>query len=329
MRKKKEKAENEEKALETAYISELEKASLELQELVEQAKEKAEQFYLKMPEMDEFTDVEQRVDSLRRAAVTMSKMVAQTYAVSDEMSARCKDIEKQRKKRRFVPAAPANTTIDLRERESEHFAKGLSAYKLLLVCFIGSFVGVVIELIWCLLRHGYLESRSGLVYGPFNLLYGAGAVALTGALYKFRNKGAWISFLGGMLVGSVVEYLCSWGQELLFGSRSWDYSEVPFNINGRICLLYSFFWGFLGVLWIKDLYPRMAKWILKIPNVSGKILTWALTVFFVFNSAMSLVAVARWSERLKDLEPSNGFEEFLDERFPDERMERIYANMEW
>lgn len=314
---------------EDVYISKLEKASQELQELAEQTKQKAEEFYLKMPELDDFTEVEQHVDSLRRAAVAMSKSMAQTYAVSDEISARCKDIEKQRKKRRLVPNAPANTTIDLRERESRHFAKGISIYKLLLVCFIGSFAGVVIELLWCLLRNGYLESRSGLVYGPFNLLYGAGAVALTGCLYKFRNKGAWISFLGGMLVGSVVEYACSFGQELLFGSRSWDYSNVPFNVNGRICLLYSIFWGFLGVWWIKDMYPRMAKWILKIPNNWGKGLTWCFTIFFIFNSIVSLVAVGRWSERVEGLAPSNAVEEFLDERFHDERMERIYANMEW
>ncbi|MBR6642086.1 MAG: putative ABC transporter permease [Lachnospiraceae bacterium] len=259
----------------------------------------------------------------------MSKTAARTYAISDELNARCRDIQKQRKKRRLVPNAPANTTIDLHEEQSDHFAKGRNWYKLLLVCFIGSFVGVVVELLWCVLRNGYLESRSGLVYGPFNLLYGAGAVVLTGCLYRFRNKGAWISFLGGMIVGSVVEYACSWGQEMLFGSRSWDYSSAPFNLNGRICLLYSFFWGILGVWWIKDMYPRMAQWILKIPNTGGKILTLCLTVFFIFNSLVSLVAVGRWSERVEGLEPSNAVEEFFDERFPDERMERIYANMEW
>ena len=315
--------------MEEPYISKLETASQELQKLVEQTKQNAEEFYLKMPEIEEFTEIEQHVDSLKRAAITMSKAMTQTYAVSDELSARCKDIMKQRKKRRFVPTAPANTTIDLHERELKHFAEGRNVYKLLLVCFIGSFAGVVIELLWCLLRNGYLESRSGLVYGPFNLLYGAGAVALTGALYKFRNKGAWISFLGGMIVGSVVEYACSWGQEMLFGSRSWDYSEVPFNLNGRICLLYSIFWGFLGVWWIKDMYPRMAKWILKISNNRGKVLTWCLTIFFIFNSLVSLTAVGRWSERVEGLAPSNGIERLLDEHFPDERMERIYANMEW
>jgi len=315
--------------IEDTYTSVVENESQELQKLVEQTKEKAEQFYLKMPELKDFTEVERQVDSLRRAAVTMSKTAAKTYAISDELSARCRDMEKQRRKRRFVPTAPANTTIDLHESESSHFAKGMNWYKLLLVCFIGSFAGVVVELLWCLLRNGYLESRAGLVYGPFNLLYGAGAVALTCCLYQFRNKGSWISFLGGMLVGSVVEYACSWGQEMLFGSRSWDYSSVPFNLNGRICLLYSIFWGFLGVWWIKDLYPRMAKWILKIPNTVGKVLTWCLTAFFIFNSMISLAAVGRWSERVAGLAPSNVVEELLDERFHNERMERIYANMEW
>ena len=94
-----------------------------------------------------------------------------------------------------------------------------------LICFSGSFAGVIVELLWCLLRNGYLESRSGLVYGPFNLLYGAGATALTLALYRFRNRNSWISFLGGFLVGSAVEYACSWGQEMIFGSCSWDYSK--------------------------------------------------------------------------------------------------------
>ena len=109
---------------------------------------------------------------------------------------------------------------------------------LLMILFLGSFAGVVIELLWCLIRNGYWESRSGLVWGPFNLLYGVGAVALTAALYPFRNNSGTVSFAGGLIVGRGVEYLCSLVQELCFGSRSWDYSGMPFNLNGRICLMY-------------------------------------------------------------------------------------------
>ena len=195
------------------------------------------------------------------------------------------------------------------------------------MCFIGSFFGVIIEMLWCLVSRGYIESRAGLVYGPFNLLYGFGAVVLTVTLYKFRNRGAWISFLGGIIVGSVVEYVCSWGQELVFGTRSWDYSKMPFNINGRICLLYSIFWGILGVLWIKNLYPRMAKLILKIPNRVGKICTWVLLAFFVVNTVMSGIALTRWSQRNAGIPAANTFWQTIDERFPDERMEKVYANM--
>lgn len=310
-------------------VLEIEKASRELLQVAEETKTQMDGYYPHL--LDEnitASEVDSRSESLKRATANITKALAHTYAVSDELSSRWSDIKKQKKKGRLL-SVPANAAIDLRETNSGHFARGLNLYKLLLLCFMGSFAGVVIEMLWCLITNGYLESRAGLVYGPFNLLYGAGAVVLTVCLYHFRNRSSWISFAGGMIVGSLVEYVCSWGQELVFGSRSWDYSGMPFNINGRICLLYSVFWGVLGVFWIKTLYPLTAKLILKIPNKAGKIATWVLLVFFVFNAAMSCISVYRWSQRIEGTAPGNAFWEVIDERFPDERMERIFANMEF
>ena len=71
----------------------------------------------------------------------------------------------------------------------------------------------------------------------------------------------------------------------------------------------------------------MAKLILRIPNKIGKIATWAMVVFFIYDCVMSGASLARWSERQQDLAPSNSFEQMLDERFPDERMQRVYINM--
>ena len=271
--------------------------------------------------------VEASIRALRQNTASIFSTYQQTAAMEDELSARYRDMRKSRDRKWYLPNPPANGAIDLEEQRRRHFARGINGYKLLLVCFLGSFAGVVLETGWCLLRYGHYESRAGLVWGPFNLLYGVGAAALTAALYRFRNRGPWLSFLGGMAVGSLVEYLCSWGQELLFGSRSWDYSAMPFNLNGRICLLYSCFWGLLGVLWIKDIYPRMAKWVLKLPNRPGRVLTWCLTLFLLLNALVSLAAVYRWSERVQDLPARNVLWEAVDERFPDGRMERIYANM--
>lgn len=313
-------------------VTRSEKESIELLDSVSATEEELREFYIKLTESDDpeqfAVEVEQKLHSYKRASSNLMKAYTRSISYCDELAARWNDLTRG-KKRKLIPASPANAVIDMAESRANHFASGLNVYKLLLICFIGSFFGVVVELIWCLLRNGYIESRSGLVYGPFNLLYGVGAVALTLALYRFRNKGKWISFFGGMIVGSAVEYVCSWWQETFLGSRSWDYSNMPFNLNGRICLLYAGFWGILGVLWVKVIYPWMAKLILRLTNRAGKIITWVLFAFFVINIVATFIAVFRWSQRLDNIAPLNSFWEFIDLRFPNERMEKIFANMKF
>ena len=93
--------------------------------------------------------------------------------------------------------------------------------------------------------------------------------------------------------------------------------------------MYSVFWGFLGVFWLKNLYPRIAALMLKIPNKVGRIMTWVLLAFFVFNAVVTFIAILRWSQRIDGIEAANAFWRFIDLRFPDARMQRIYANMIW
>ncbi len=318
-----------EKRPEERFVTDIEAESLRLCDTVTKTEHEVADIYSQMVSDPDAEEITERGESLRRAAANITKAQIEVFRISDEYHARRKDLEKQKKRGFLHIPSPSNASVDLSESLSDSFAKGLNIYKILLIGFVGSFAGVIIELLWCLVNKGYLESRSGLVYGPFNLLYGAGAVLLTVCLYKFRNRGALVSFLGGLIVGSVLEYVCSWGQEVVFGTRSWDYSHMPFNLNGRICLLYSIFWGLLGVLWIKRIYPITAKLILKIPNKWGKIVTWAMLVFIVFDACMTVGALTRWSRRTEGVEPYGIVGEFFDERFPDERMEKIFANMKF
>ena len=280
-----------------------------------------------------YAEIRDELVLLRKRRDLMAKKLQAFNELIDEVETRLKETEqydrRKKKKVRILPPAPTNAQIDYRENQEAHFAQGMTFYKLFWVFFIGCFAGVVLETIYCLIQRGHYESRVGLIYGPFNLVYGIGALCLSGALYQFRNRGRVFSFVGGFVVGSVVEYACSWFQEVCFGSTSWDYSNMPYNLNGRICLLYSIFWGILGIFWIKDIYPRMAKWILKIPNKVGKPLTWVLLVFMVFNSVMTLFTSLRWTARREGIEPRNAFEAYLDEHYPDERMQKIFANAEF
>ena len=175
--------------------------------------------------------VQAEIASLQQAKENLSSAHKIASSTVDELSARAADVAKSLNRKWYRINPPSNTAIDVQEEEKSFFARGMNGYKIALIVFIGSFAGVMLELLWCFARHGYLESRSGLVWGPFNMLYGVGAASLSIILYRFRNRGKWLSFLGGFVVGSVVEYVCSWLQEVLFGSRSWDYSRVPFNIK--------------------------------------------------------------------------------------------------
>ena len=270
--------------------------------------------------------------SLKRAGEVHQKLHRSCAELADEIETQLREArshERRMNHARLIKPAPTNAQIDLAEKKKRHFAQGITFYKLFWIFFIGSFAGVVVEVLWCLITRGHYESRVGLIYGPFNLVYGLGTWALSAALYKYRNRNPFFSFLGGFVVGSVIEYLCSFVQEMVFDSTSWDYSNMPFNLNGRICLVYSLFWGILGVLWIKELYPRMAKWILKIPNWIGKPLTWVLLVFMLFNSVMTSATVLRWMQRRNDVPADNAFEEWMDETYPDRRMEKIFPNLEF
>lgn len=211
--------------------------------------------------------------------------------------------------------------------KKEKFLKKLNFYTLFWIFIAGSFLGVIIEMIFCFLVYHKFESRQGLIYGPFNLVYGVGALLLTVCLYKFERKNSLYSFFGGFFLGSAFEYLCSAVQEGLFGTVSWDYGDYPLNINGRVNLIHGLFWGLLTVFWIKSIYPWLIDKIVKFPEINGTIMTWFILAFMIFNTFISGAAVHRMTNRYKKIEAGNQFEAFLDEHYSDEFLNTIYPNM--
>ena len=146
------------------------------------------------------------------------------------------------------------------------FAEGCCFYKLFWLFFIGAVLGDFTETIFCRITAGEWMSRSSLVWGPFSIVWGLALVFATVLLYKDREKPDRHIFIAGTLLGGAYEYICSVFTEIAFGKVFWDYSKIPFNLGGRINLLYCFFWGIAAVLWIKLLYPHFSRWIEKIPD---------------------------------------------------------------
>lgn len=221
----------------------------------------------------------------------------------------------------------ARKAQELARERAGVFAVGCCFYKLVCLFFLGAFLGDITETIFCYVTAGELMSRSSVVYGPFSIVWGLGCAILTAVLYKYKDRSDHFIFLFGTVLGGAYEYVCSVFTELVFGTVFWDYSAIPFNLGGRINLLYCFFWGIAAVVWLKVLYPLFSRWIEKIPKKFGVPVTWILIVFMAFNILISGMALARYTERhTAPQPPDTAVSRFLDDRFPDQRMERIYPN---
>lgn len=226
------------------------------------------------------------------------------------------------------PNIETGKLLSAKEREQAQvktrFAQGCGFYKVVWLFLIGAFLGDLVETVFCRITAGYWMSRSSVVYGPFSVVWGLACALLTAFLYKYKDKTDRYLFFYGTVVGGAYEYLCSVFTELVFGTVFWDYSHIPFNLGGRINLLFCFFWGIAAVVWLKGIYPLLSNLIEKIPRKIGPALTWVLIVLMSLNMLLSAAALGRYSERQLGQEPRNQVEQLLDEHFPNERMERIY-----
>ena len=212
--------------------------------------------------------------------------------------------------------------------QSAHiFAKGLCLDKLVWVFLLCALLGDIIETFYCGLVDGEWMNRSSVLYGPFSFVWGIGAVVLTVSLRRLAKKSDRWVFIGGFVIGGVYEYMCSVFTELVFGTVFWDYSDMPLNIGGRTNVLFCFFWGLLALVWVKNLYPPMDRAIEKVPPVPGKIATWAVVFVMVCNGLLTGAAMLRYNTRAVRPAATGVVEQFLDNRYDDDYIERRWPNM--
>ena len=223
-------------------------------------------------------------------------------------------------------AYPKTVKVEKEAKDKTVFAYGCGFYKLVVLFFVGAFVGDIIETIFCRITMGEWMSRSSVVWGPFSIVWGLAIAAATLMLYKYKDRSDGFLFLIGTGLGGAYEYLCSVFTEIVFGKVFWDYSDIPFNLGGRINLLYCFFWGIAAVVWFKLIYTRLSKVIEKIPVKFGKITTWILVVFMIANVLMSCFALTRYDQREKGIDAKQSWQVWLDKHYDDEKMMRIYPN---
>ena len=142
--------------------------------------------------------------------------------------------------------------IDPKEKNSN-----ISHYILCFVIF--SFIGWLLETIYCYIILGHFIKR-GFLFSPLCPIYGTGAFILTAYLDNSSHQNNYCKlFFIFTIIFSFFEYLVGFTLDALFAAKWWDYSNSKYNLNGRITLLNSFFWGIITILFTRFLYPLIQK----------------------------------------------------------------------
>ena len=214
------------------------------------------------------------------------------------------------------------------------FAEGYSGKKLFLIFVIGSVIGVLYEEILNLVKIYFAtgdivwELRRGVLYGPFNPLYGLGAVLVIYLLAK-PNYSNIKTFIYGGLLGGFIEYSISLLQEIFTHTTSWDYSHHFLNIGGRTTIPFMIAWGAFTLIFVKLIYPFLSKWIEKIPVNIGNIIFYILLIFLIIDMFVSWTALFRSAMRRSNIEPITPVGRLYDIVYPDSVLSKSFPNMDF
>lgn len=162
---------------------------------------------------------------------------------------------------------------------------------LILLFMIYSFLGWIVDILGAYSTSKKLVNR-GFLIGPCCPIYGCGAIAITIFLQKYQNDTLSL-FVMSCLLCAIIEYLTGYLMEKIFKTRWWDYSDKPFNLEGRICLSNTIAFGFLGFIVLHFLNPLFLNILYKIPLFPLNMLVIVLLVIFILDVIVSFNIISK------------------------------------
>lgn len=167
---------------------------------------------------------------------------------------------------------------------------------------IYSFIGWIIEVIYQAVVKGKILNR-GFLNGPVCPVYGFGmsAVLLFYNLINYDN--VFVVFLEGIVLTTAIELFAGFILDKFFHARWWDYSKMPFNLNGYICLAFSIIWGLAVVFAVKVAHPAIYNLtVANIPTKYGYPILFFLYAIFIADTIVTTLILIGLNKRLKELD---------------------------
>ena len=164
---------------------------------------------------------------------------------------------------------PVPEYLEKIKRDYENTYPDFEFSKIVLFFFFFSIIGWLWEVFYFIVIKGQFVNR-GFLRGPWLPIYGFACALLilftkSKKLRKLLNS-PMLTFIFITIFCTILEYITSYVIEKYTGIRYWDYSKLFMNINGRVCLRNSIFFGVGGSLCIYIIGPSFARNVEKIPK---------------------------------------------------------------
>lgn len=172
--------------------------------------------------------------------------------------------------------------------------------KIYLYFFIYAFFGWCVEVIYAALKEGKFINR-GFLNGPLCPIYGFGVIAVVNFLKPVQNN-LFFLFFGSVFISSAIELTAGFVLEKIFRQKWWDYSEVPFNIGGYICPLFSMMWGIACLVIVDQIHPLIVNMSAHIPEPASLIILLILSIVFVIDLVATVNTILRINKKLEHIE---------------------------
>ena len=176
--------------------------------------------------------------------------------------------------------------------------------RIILLFFIYAFLGWCMEVAFAACKSGRFVNR-GFLNGPVCPIYGFGMVGVAVLLSPLKDNLLWM-YLGSAVITTVIEYITGWMLERIFHAKWWNYSDMPLNIGGYVCLLFSLIWGALCVVIVRYVHPAIAGLVEHLPNWLTIVLDGLFVSAIAVDLAATLATIRKLASRLSTLERMAG-----------------------
>ncbi len=170
-------------------------------------------------------------------------------------------------------------------------------YQALWIFIIYAFLGWCSEVAFAAVNKGKFVNR-GFLNGPVCPIYGVGMLIVVLCLWNLRDRPL-LLFLGSALLTTALEFVTGFVLERFFHDKWWDYSDMPFNIKGYVCLKFTILWGLAASFIIGAIHRFIYMLIEKTPFALGVILLAVFSAAFIADFTVTLTALVKLPKKLK------------------------------